>query len=262
VTVGSLDVARAQLNGDGQVRSVQPVLRGSSLISLEPLTELLTLLAADHGMLPRELRSTTDAWLSPRLHSALRLTRREASEAGIWAFLAGLHPTGTAYVQWRWGDAEGSIAPIRHVGRISHQAFARLWWAAELFRDGADYGPVQRAFSRSELINLCLDRPFVRNRAFALALVDVLSAEGQEASSEDIAGFSKRMTLVMPTLSIEAATIGTMEDPEVRRAWVHDPQPAPAPALPTGPADSAVPTAARERAQVIVRHVRSLGAPI
>jgi hypothetical protein len=47
----------------------------------------------------------SDSWLAPRVHAALRLTRREAAEAGIWEYLAvAVMPQ---YVRWRWpGDKE------------------------------------------------------------------------------------------------------------------------------------------------------------
>src|SRR4051794_34782976 len=36
----------------------------------------------------REEAAQADAWVGPRLHAALRLTRREAARRGIWRYLA------------------------------------------------------------------------------------------------------------------------------------------------------------------------------
>jgi hypothetical protein len=262
ITVGTLEVARAQQEAGERLRNVQPVLRGSSLVGLDPLVGLLTELAATHGALDQGRRSQTDAWLAPRLHGALRLTRREASDPGIWAFLAGVHPATSAYVRWRWATEEGELTPIRLVGRVNQQAISRLWWGAELFRDGADYRPVERAFAQSELINLCLHRPFVRNRAFALAVLEVLAPAGQDpASSEDVSRLAKNVTLVMPTLSAESATRGARDDATAYRSWLEHPPPTSFGALPTGPQDACIPPAARRRAVVIAAHIKGLTGP-
>jgi len=259
ITVSAVEAARAQLAAGEAVRTLQPVLRGSSLLTLQPLATLLTDLAEEHGTLARGDRVGTDAWLAPRLHAALRLTRREAADPGVWAFLAGVQPATTAYTRWRWTDDEGAVAPIRIVGRMNQQAIARLWWCAELFRDGADYRPVEQAFAQSELVNLCLHRPFVRNRAFALAVVDLLTPAGREpAPSDAIARFAKNVTLVMPTLSPEFATSGTHDDGAARRRWLDQPAPSSFGALPPGPDDSAIPDEARSRARAIVHHIAGL----
>lgn len=41
----------------------------------------------------------SDAWLGPRLHAALRLTSREATDHGMWAWLHVLALPN--YVRWR-----------------------------------------------------------------------------------------------------------------------------------------------------------------
>ena len=84
------------------------------------------------------------------------------------------------YVAWRCAGADG-VAGDRWWGPIHKQPFARLWWGAELFRDGADYSPVERAFRRQDLINSYLHRPLVRCRSFALGILEVLSDEHGEA---------------------------------------------------------------------------------
>ena len=69
----------------------------------------------------------------------------------------------------------GTVAEDRWIGPIHKQALARLWWGAEIFRDGADYAPVERAFIRQDLINSYLHRPLVRCRSFALGMLNVFS---------------------------------------------------------------------------------------
>lgn len=69
---------------------------GESRAELAPVRDLI-----DDAMYKfRDDRPTNaDAWLAPRLHAALRLTRREAADRRIWNYLAlGVAPD---YVVWR-----------------------------------------------------------------------------------------------------------------------------------------------------------------
>ncbi len=91
-------------------------------------------------------RAASDRWLAPRVHFALRLFRGEAAEKGIWQWVAMRYPWYPWYLEWRWSDRAGDVANDRWWGPIHKQAFARLWWGAEVFRDGGDYRSVERAF--------------------------------------------------------------------------------------------------------------------
>lgn len=119
-------------------------------------------------------RTASDAWLAPRVHASLRMDRSLASDKGIWHWLAV--KVASEYVQWRWEGDKG-VTDDRWWGPIHKQALARLWWGAELFRDGGDYGPVARAFERQDLINSYLHRPLVRCRSFALGILAVVARE-------------------------------------------------------------------------------------
>ena len=70
--------------------------------NLEPIRVLLDEAMNRHNGLDR---ATSDAWLGPRLHSTLRLSRREAGNRGVWRFL-GLW--GADYVRWRFGPADAT----------------------------------------------------------------------------------------------------------------------------------------------------------
>src|SRR5438309_1575360 len=76
----------------------------------------------------KEDRPASDAWLAPRVHASLRLTRREAADRRLWAWLAVV--ALPRYVRWRWRrvDAKGT-AEKRFVGMMHRDhAIARLWW--------------------------------------------------------------------------------------------------------------------------------------
>ncbi|MFD8706691.1 DUF6339 family protein [Kitasatospora sp. NPDC059648] len=121
-----------------------------------------------------------DAWLAPRLHAALRLTRREAADPGLWNYLAlGVAPD---YVVWRHlpEPKDGKVAKVaadRLRGQYHKQAFARLWWAAELFRDGSDYGPVVMACGNQDILNTALRASVINHRPTAQAIVRLVENE-------------------------------------------------------------------------------------
>jgi hypothetical protein len=118
-------------------------------------------------------RAAADRWLAPRVHYALRLSREIASDRGAWEWLAIRYQDHT---QWRWLDHNaGTVGEDHWFGPIHKQAMARLWWGAELFRNGADYRPVERAFVRQDLINSYLHRPLVRCRSLAIGILEVVS---------------------------------------------------------------------------------------
>jgi len=179
--------------------------------------------------------STSDGWLAPRLHYALRLTRAEASDPDVWAWLAVRFHW---YVEWRWEGRKG-IVENRWRGEIHKQAFARLWWGAELFRNGADYGPVVRAFIRQDLPNSYLHRPLVRCRSLALALVDVISPANGETtlSADDVNDLARVLNLVTAGSPPEVLTSFQQDDTSGFRKWVGELISTPADwgALPAGP---------------------------
>lgn len=180
--------------------------------------------------------STSDGWLAPRLHYALRLTRAEASDPDVWAWLAVRFHW---YVEWRWEGRKG-IVENRWRGEIHKQAFARLWWGAELFRNGADYGPVVRAFIRQDLPNSYLHRPLVRCRSLALALVDVISpADGETTlSADDVNDLARVLNLVTAGSPPEVHTGLQRDDLHGFQTWVGESLSTPTDwnLLPAGPA--------------------------
>ena len=74
-------------------------------------------------------RATSDRWLAPRVHCCLRLFRSEAADRGVWQWIALRYHW---YVNWRWADEDDLVAEDRWWGQVHKQAFARLWWGAEL----------------------------------------------------------------------------------------------------------------------------------
>lgn len=189
-------------------------------------------------------RATSDRWLSPRIHYALRLFRGESAERGVWQWIALRYPW---YVEWRWSDRDGAVAADRWWGPIHKQAFARLWWGAEIFRDGADYRPVERAFVFQDLPNSYLHRPVVRCRSLALAIVDRFG-EAKAPSAQQVNGLARVLNLATVGSPPEVETGYQNDDLDAYNAWVIEDQPIPTEwdRLPVGP--QALDTTADSRA--------------
>ncbi|MFI8460730.1 DUF6339 family protein [Kitasatospora sp. NPDC085464] len=167
----------------------EPLLHGDRRGELAPVRDL----AEDAMAYCRNngLKATqADAWLAPRLHAVLRLTRREAADPGFWNYLAlGVAPD---YVVWRHlaepkDGKPAKVAADRFRGQYHKQAFARLWWAAELFRDGPDYGPVVTACGNQDILNTALRMSVINHRPTAQAIVRLVAkgtvTGGREANA-------------------------------------------------------------------------------
>lgn len=90
------------------------------------------------------LDTRIDGFMAVRLHQLLRLSRKQASDIGIWHWLATAAFPGL--VRHRW-ERKGKVTRERFLGDHVRNAFARLWWGAELLREGTDYEMVNKLFS-------------------------------------------------------------------------------------------------------------------
>ena len=167
----------------------------------------------------------SDAWLGPRLHAALRLTRREAAHKGVWTYLAVCE--APRYVRWRWGDASSGRTPVeRFAGLESKQAFARLWWMAELFRNGSDYSSAQAAFGSQDVINNFFRMGVAHHRPTALAFAKVLRDDAERRRGVidgDLANaLAKAVNAAAATLLLDARAIDDSGDPDAFRSWISE----------------------------------------
>lgn len=187
-------------------------------------------------------RQDTDGWLVPRVHWAFRLTRAEASDKGTWHWLAA-GPLRD-YVEWRWGTTR-PVEDTRWVGGINKQAVARLWWGAELIRDGSDYSLAVQAFTRMQDIpHNSLHRPFMRCRPMALQQVRAMLTEHQAGrltrASRSIRSFQRMANAVAVGTPPEQECAWTGDRPDVYRQWLREELTAPPDweQTPVGPDDA------------------------
>ena len=168
---------------------------------LEPFDRDVSLGELDR-VVDRLLRETAafdpalDALAAPRLHQALELTRREASDPAIWRFLTVVHRPD--FIRHRWENRSWSTMRSRfwdHGTRPDSNTLCRLWWIAELSRDGNDYTWTERVLRRQTLAN----GVFVRSLSFyppavraCVAVLEDLPADVIEAA---LLGFNHRLGL-------------------------------------------------------------------
>lgn len=194
-----------------------------------------------------ERPTAADAWLAPRLHETLRLTRREAADKGLWTYMAlGAAPD---YVVWRHlaepttGGSRGRVARERFVGPHYKQTFARLWWAAELFRDGSDYQPVVVACGNQDMLNSALRLDIVDHRPTALALV-ALMERGVVRTGREVNSLASAVNAAAATLMYDVIAPDVERDGEPLRDWIAAAEsalPSPRNSLPEGPDEERVP---------------------
>ncbi|MGW1024071.1 DUF6339 family protein [Streptomyces sp. NPDC002577] len=195
----------------------------------------------------REDRTGADAWLAPRLHATLRLTRREAADKRLWNHI-GL-AVAPDYVAWRHLSEPTAKSPGRRIaaerfrGPADRQCFSRLWWAAELFRNGPDYQPVVAACGNQDLIHTVLRMDLIDHRPTAQALVRLLK-NGLVAKGREVAGLSAAVNAAGATLIYDVLAPDEPRDPARLRDWIAEAGSAPPVgrrSLPDGPDEDPAP---------------------
>ncbi|OKJ90895.1 hypothetical protein AMK31_00780 [Streptomyces sp. TSRI0107] len=192
-------------------------------------------------------RTAADGWLAPRLHATLRMTRAEAGDARLWNHLAML--VAPDYVVWRHKGNEIAQSS-RFSGPHYTQCFSRLWWVAELFRDGPDYRPVEVACSVQDVLNTTLRLDVIDHRPTAQALVRVLGdliAAGKPRPGDHVNALSSAVNAAGSTLVYDVLAPDTPQLVEELQDWIAEDAPAvPWDSLPKGPNDGSVPVTSVE----------------
>lgn len=184
--------------------------------------------------------------MAPRLHATLRLTRREAADRRLWNYLAlGVAPD---YVVWRHTTEPGKgeapkVTAKRFRGPADSQAFARLWWAAELYRNGSDYGPVVTACGQQEMLNTALRLSVIDHRPTAQALVDLM-VRGTVRTGREVNALVKAVNASAATIMYDVTAPDVERDGRSLAQWIENAEWAPAVprrALPEGPDEERAP---------------------
>ncbi|MFE7425264.1 MULTISPECIES: DUF6339 family protein [unclassified Streptomyces] len=228
----------------------EPIPGDEARVALEPVRDL-----CDEAMRRyRDSKPTrADAWLAPRLHATVRLDRREAADRRRWNHLAlGVAPD---YVTWRHmpepkQDGRASaVAANRFRGAHHTQVFARLWWAAELFRNGPDYGPVVTACSHQDMLNTVLRLDAIDHRPTAQAMVRLIE-NGTVKTGREINALASAINTSAATLMYDVIAPDAERDGEPVRRWIEGAEwagPVARDMLPEGPDDAPAPEESVDR---------------
>lgn len=147
-----------------------------------------------------------DAAMAIHLHQVLPITRREAADRHLWAWLGLVRYPHL--VAWRWKPQAGSglRSVDRFVGNRVRQTFARLWWAAELtVAPSGDYALTRsllelRGFQ--DVYEAIFGRAFCQYRPAMSAFVEVVGSKPEEIVRETAKEFGYLLTtLVLEALS-------------------------------------------------------------
>jgi hypothetical protein len=198
-------------------------------------------------------RTAADGWLAPRLHATLRMTRAEAADSRLWNFIALV--VAPDYVVWRHkgadsGEEDGTAAAARFSGPHHTQAFARLWWAAELFRDGDDYRPVEVACRVQDVLNTTMRLDVIDHRPTAQAMLRIVERaldSGLRRSGDLVNALSSAVNAAGSTLVYDVLAPDADIDTDAQLDWISDADdspPVPWERLPEGPHDGRVATSA------------------
>ena len=228
------------------LRASTPIEDDSTRWSVGPVRELVE--EAMHRY--DAARADADAWLAPRLHATLRMTRAEAANPGLWNFLA--LAVAPDFVLWRHmprGEANDGgrrkVSSVRFVGPHYSQAFSRLWWAAEMFRDGGDYAPAEIACRNQDMLNTALRLSAIDHKPTALALVQVLkelTEEGATRLGDRVNALCTAVNVAGSTLMYEVIAPDEAPDHVALTDWIEGAEAAsavPWDRLPEGPDDGA-----------------------
>ncbi|MEU6979522.1 DUF6339 family protein [Streptomyces sp. NPDC046371] len=171
-------------------------------------------------------RYAADGWLAPRLHATLRMTRAEAADSRLWNHLAMI--VAPDYVVWRHKGVDSTegpgIAPAaRFCGPHYTQTFSRLWWAAELFRNGDDYGPVVTACRIQDVLNTTMRLDVIDHRPTAQAMIrvigDLLDA-GVARPGDRVNAFSSAVNAAGSTLMYDVLARDVPPDLDELHDWI------------------------------------------
>jgi len=168
-------------------------------------------------------------------------------------------------VRWRWGppatedDVEKAALAERFIGGDYKQALARLWWMAELFRNGRDYSTAALALTNQDIINNLFRARVAHHRPTALATLEVLprSEDGKSIpGGREANALSKAANAAASTLVFDVIASDPTPDLVSRATWEsdrdnYDPR-AGFNNLPEGPDDGELPAEALNSMKVLL----------
>lgn len=223
-------------------------------VDLEPFLRILDKAMERFGTSP----ASSDSWLAPRVHATLRLTRREAADPRVWDYLAVI--AVPKYVRWRWTGEKGQAA--RFVGPEYKHALARLWWGAEMTRNGTDYSWTAVLFANQDFQNSWARLDLFHHRPASIAAAKLLSTfnKGQMATSDQIRQLVIGFNMVLTTTILDAVAENPAPDAEAVQEWTSElpDETRMFEDNPVGPADAPIPEVSIDAVVKLLEHTASV----
>jgi hypothetical protein len=139
-----------------------------------------------------------DRLAAPAIHRALPLGRRLAADKSLWRFLTVVHRPD--FVRHRWENRSFTQTRERFWAAGTSgdsNAIGRLWWIAELTRDGRDYTLTERVLSRPVLANPLFSRKLSWYRPAVEACADVIGDAPKDRIEQALRLFNKSLSVIV-----------------------------------------------------------------
>jgi hypothetical protein len=170
---------------------------------LDVLGEAIDEAIADHHVGSHKIERD----VAPAVHRELDLTRRQASDIGIWHYLAIVWRPDFVRHRWPWSDTQRTETSMREkfLGSATDlyaNAFHRMWWHAELTYDpdrDDPYELTQEVASFQRLADWLFDPGFARYKPLVVACGDALSDDSTAVVNKTV----KRLNHAVSTIPIE-----------------------------------------------------------
>jgi len=151
---------------------------------LEALGDAIDEAMADHDPDEQEPYEIESA-VAPAVHRELDFTRRQASDIGIWHYLAIVWRPDFVRYRWPWDDPKRTETSMREkfLGSATDlyaNAFHRMWWHAELTVDEETEDPyalTREVASRQRLADWLFDPAFARYKPLVTVCAEILIEE-------------------------------------------------------------------------------------
>lgn len=196
------------------IEDYQMLLDEAMSIDLELISGLL-----EHALAQdMEKDGELDQWLSPRFHFAMRLPRRIAGDRGFWTWLT--LKVGMRYTLHRWGNGE-NVTMYRYTGDFKRNALSRLWWFAEMARNGPSYSPVQGVLRDASTAQYAMELKYSMYRPAVIAFGR--AAVSNKLGFEQLKSLSKRINAYLSLRSLEALGLAETNGARDAQWWSERP---------------------------------------
>lgn len=203
-------------------------------------------------------RSKSDGWLAPRIHNALRLTRREAARKEFWI---GLIFQNLDYVWWRFEVNRDNMLGLRRIdGSEYRQIFSQLWWAVEGLRNGSSLLNIDRASSISSLGAFLQHLNMIHSNVIASTLNNYLY-DGRKTEM-DIIGILKKLNYSLPCFVRDDIAPSSAPNTILLKQWISEKPNLNnllSDELPQGPPDSSIPKDELDRMIQFIKFIANDG---